>query len=114
MIKLFQTKFYAKLNTKIPVIISIISILSNILISISLMDHFKYLGVAIANVIAGWINILMLMILSYKVLNFKLQKYIYKEAAKYLLAAVIMIFIIDLFANKVDLHNKFLFYFLKL
>lgn len=111
LIKLFQTKFYAKLNTKIPVIIAIISILSNILISISLMDHFKYLGVAIANVIAGWINILILMILSYKILNFRLQKYVYKEAIKYLLAAIMMIFVINTFANMLNLHNKFLLLF---
>ena len=63
LIKLFQTKFYAALNTKIPVIVSTISISINIIISFSLMYHMKYLSVVIASIITAWINIIMLIIL---------------------------------------------------
>lgn len=89
--KLFQTKFYAKFNTKIPVIIAIICMVINIIICVILMNPLKYLGVAIANVISGWINIIILAIFARRILLFKLQKFILYEVIKYFFASIIMI-----------------------
>ena len=108
LIKLFQTKFYAKLNTKIPVLISISCILINILVSILLMNKLQYLGVAIANVISGWANIIILIVFAHKVLNFRLQRFTLMEIIKYIFASTVMIVTLCVFENIVNLQTKFL------
>ena len=108
LIKLFQTKFYAKLNTKVPVIISITCIIINIFISIMLMEKLQYLGVAIANVISGWANIIILVIFAYKVLQFKLRKFILFEIIKYFFASMFMIILMYIYENIFKMESRFL------
>ena len=108
LIKLFQTKFYAKFNTKVPVTISITCIIINIFISIMLMEKLQYLGVAIANVISGWANIIILVIFACKVLQFKLRKFILFEIMKYFFASMIMITLMYIYENNFEMESRFL------
>ncbi|WHA04941.1 murein biosynthesis integral membrane protein MurJ [Candidatus Bandiella numerosa] len=108
LIKLFQTKFYAKFNTKVPVVISITCMLINIIISITLMSQLQYLGVAIANVVSGWVNIIILVFFAHRILQFKLQKFIIPEIIKYFFASMVMISSMYIYENIVNLESKFL------
>ena len=109
LIKLFQTNFYAKMNIKIPVLISITCILINILVSILLIKKLQYFGIAIANVIASWSNIVILIIYAHKFLKFKLQRFTLIELVKYVVASVMMIISFFIFENiVVNVRNNFL------
>lgn len=62
MVKLFQIKFYAKLDTKTPVVISVICLCVNIAICLITTRSFQHRGVALANSLSGWLNILLLLV----------------------------------------------------
>jgi putative peptidoglycan lipid II flippase len=106
--KLFQTSFYAKLNTKTPVVIAVICILTNLAISISLMHSMQYLGVAIANVVSGWVNFILLLIFAVIMLNFRFRRSVILETAKFLLASAFMLVGLWLFKQHVGFANKYI------
>jgi putative peptidoglycan lipid II flippase len=108
LIKVFQTNFYSKLNTKLPVILAIICIFINLAISLMAMDNFKYLGVAAANSIAGWVNFLLLLIFATRSLGFKLYRKTMKEVLRYLTAAVVMLLMIWCIQNNLYFENKYI------
>ena len=112
--KLFQTKFYAQLNTKLPVVVAGICILINLIISVSLMNSLQYFGVAIANSISGWVNFILLLVFARRKLGFKLYSKTMVESTKYLFASMIMILALWYFKNSFYLLNKYLFLVLEI
>ena len=72
------------------------------------MEKLQYLGVAIANVISGWVNIIILVIFAYKVLQFKLRKFILFEIMKYFFASMIMIILMYMYENLFKMESRFL------
>ena len=107
--KLFQTKFYAKFNTKVPVAVSGICVFINLIISVAAMNSLQYLGVAIANSVSGWINFILLLIFAIKKLKFRFYSQTVIESVKYFFASMTMILIIFLFAQFKSSLNKYLF-----
>ncbi|CAL7960466.1 putative lipid II flippase MurJ [Alphaproteobacteria bacterium] len=57
LLKLVNTTFYAYGDTKIPVKISICALLTNVILSLSLVWKFKHVGVALSAVISAWIGL---------------------------------------------------------
>ena len=105
--KLFQIKFYARFNNKIPVLVSVICVSINILISILLKDQYQYSAVAIANVISSWSNMTILVFYAYRLLDFKLQAFVIYECIKYFIASIIMIIILFIFEITImNINNK--------
>ena len=62
LIKVFSTFFFARHNTKIPFYISLISILLNILISITFFKEVGFIIIPIATTISSWFNAVLLFI----------------------------------------------------
>ena len=62
LIKVFSAFFFARHNTKIPFYISLISILLNILISISFFREIGFIIIPIATTISSWFNAILLFI----------------------------------------------------
>ncbi len=62
IIKIFSSFLFARNNTKTPFYFSIVSVLINIFISISLFSKIGFLIIPIATSIASWINAIMLFI----------------------------------------------------
>ncbi len=112
--KLFQTKFYAQLNTKLPVVVAGICILINLIISVLLMNSLQYFGVAIANSISGWVNFILLLVFARGKLGFKLYSKTMVESTKYLFASMIMILALWYLKNSFYLLNKYLFLVLEI
>ena len=112
--KLFQTKFYATLNTRLPVVIAVICIFINLVISISLMRNLQYLGVAIANSVSGWVNFILLLIFAKRKLRFKLYVKTIVKSVKYFTASLAMIFALWCFKNSFYFLNKYLFLILEI
>ena len=114
LIKLFQTKFYTQFNTKIPVIISIICMVVNVIISVVLVNNLQYLGIAIANVVSAWLNIVVLVIFAYKAFQFNIQKFVLYEVTKYLLASISMLFFMYVYEHIITITSPFLFLFFEI
>ncbi|RLQ86879.1 murein biosynthesis integral membrane protein MurJ [Notoacmeibacter ruber] len=58
LIKCFQPAFYARENTRIPMIFSMISVAVNITLALSLFPSLEERGIATAEIAAGWTNAL--------------------------------------------------------
>ncbi len=56
LIKVLSTSFFARYDTKTPVITAIIAMLTNIILNLILMQHFEYVGIAAATAITAWLN----------------------------------------------------------
>jgi peptidoglycan biosynthesis protein MviN/MurJ (putative lipid II flippase) len=83
--KIFATKINATGNTKNTMIVSIISLIINVITSISLMPLFGYLAVGYGTIISsiGYLSLFLFR-------NFNLSKKNYIELLKYLLSSFIM------------------------
>ncbi len=78
VIRITAPVFYALKDTKTPVIISAISVALNIILNIILMRSMGYLGLALATSIAGWVNMLLLLLM----LNQKIGPFDFKDLFK--------------------------------
>ena len=88
--KLYSNVFYARKDTKTPMIIAGVSLLFNLFLTIILTKTFSYMGVVLAITVANWINFLMLYYISY-VKNFMyMYKSILKDIVKILILSIVM------------------------
>lgn len=55
-VRIITASFYAMQDTKTPVKIAAIGMLSNVLFSLALMGPMKHMGLALANALASWVN----------------------------------------------------------
>lgn len=98
LLKVITPNFYANLNTKQPLYITIQTIILNCLANIILMNYYGTVGIALGTSIAAWFNFIQLYRLAqknnYLAIQFiNLVKYI----SKVLIANIIMSFVVILF-----------------
>lgn len=62
-IRVFTPGFFAREDTKTPVIIAALSIIVNIALNLILMREFAHVGIAIASSVSAWLNVLGLVII---------------------------------------------------
>jgi len=72
-IKILASAFYAQKNTRTPVKIAAVAMVSNILLSLILMQFLKHVGLALAVSISSTLNALLLVYYLYKQKVFKFQ-----------------------------------------
>jgi len=60
LIKVLQPGFFARENTRAPMIMAGITVLVNIVVSLLLFAPLGHVGIAIATTIAAWVNVLLL------------------------------------------------------
>ena len=66
LIKVFSSFFFARHNTKTPFYISLVSVLLNVIISVSLFQKIGFIIIPIATSISSWVNAIALYIFSRK------------------------------------------------
>jgi putative peptidoglycan lipid II flippase len=89
-VRVITASFYAMQNTKTPVKIAAIGMLSNILFSLVLMGPMKHAGLALANALASWVNFSLLFYFLRRRLKRVDAKRIIRSFLKVLAASVIM------------------------
>lgn len=62
LIKVLQAGYFAREDTKSPMKIALVTVSVNIVASLCLFPIFSFVGIAIATSIAGWVNVLLLVI----------------------------------------------------
>ena len=111
LIKILSNFYFARDNTKLPFYISLISMIINITISVSLFRKYGFIIIPIATSLSTWIAVLVYLILlnKGKLINFS-NNYLL-NFFKILLATIIMcIFLyfgLDYFEDKFEYSNKF-------
>ncbi len=60
MIKVLVSCFFAREDTKTPLYISIVSVITNVVLSLLLIGSMREMGIAVATAISAWVNALLL------------------------------------------------------
>jgi len=62
LVKVLQAGYFARENTKSPMLIAGATVTVNVIASLILFRYFGFVGIAISTSIAGWVNVLLLVI----------------------------------------------------
>jgi len=65
-VKIFATTFFARYDTKTPMRIAVVCMVTNIALNLVLMHFYAHVGIALATALSSWLNFLLL--------GFKLRK----------------------------------------
>ncbi|MGE0753946.1 MAG: murein biosynthesis integral membrane protein MurJ [Alphaproteobacteria bacterium] len=90
LIKVLVPGYFARQDTKTPFKIATVCVVINIVVSLMLMEQYKYVGMAIATTTSAWVNVLMLAIGLHRHKWLEFPKRLHKESAKILTGCVLM------------------------
>ncbi|NVK21469.1 MAG: murein biosynthesis integral membrane protein MurJ [Kangiellaceae bacterium] len=91
MVKVFLTGFYSRQDTKTPVKIGVISVVSNIVLNLALFKPFGHVGLAAATSIAAFINAILLYRYLHKHDHLKISKKSWIWIAKLIIATGVLL-----------------------
>jgi len=116
ILKIFSNFFFARNDTKSPFYLSLVSVIINILISVSLFGNFGFVIIPIATSISSWINVF-LHYYFIKKMNFHIfdSKFVYRFT-RMLLSVVVMgtvlYLLLGFFSDKFDYNESWKFIYL--
>lgn len=90
MVKIFATAFFSRGNTTTPMWSAVISILTNVIFTLTLFHFISYYGIAWAAVIASWVNSIVLGGLLYRSKFFVPDYRLKKRVPRVVLSSIIM------------------------
>jgi len=99
LVKILSNFFFARDNTKTPFYISIVMVIINISISVSLFSNFGFIIIPIATSIATWIGVLFYVYLLNQKKSLLLNNQLILNFGKILVSTIIMSFILVLALN---------------
>ena len=111
LVKIFSSFIFARDNTKIPFYISTISVLLNIIISVSFFKQLGFIIIPIATSISSWINSLLLYMFLHKKNYFKFSTKLFFQIIRILVSTILMsIFLYNLlyyFDNQLSFESNY-------
>jgi len=116
ILKIFSNYFFARNDTKTPFYLSVVSVILNILISVSFFNKIGFIIIPMATTISSWINVLLYFYFIKKrnLYNFD-QKFIYKFP-RMLLSVVVMgtvlYLLLGFFSDKFEYNESWKFIYL--
>ena len=93
IIKILVTCFFAREDTRTPLYISIISVISNIALSLMLIQSMREIGIATATAISAWINAGLLYLILHLQSKIILDSLFFKNTIKIIIATIILAFV---------------------
>jgi len=115
-LKIFSNLFFARNDTKLPFYLSVVSVIINILISVSLFNRLGFIIIPIATSISSWINVLLhfYFIKKRNLHNFD-SKFIYRFPRMILsvvVMGIILYLLLGFFSDKFDYNESWKFIYL--
>jgi len=117
IIKVLVSCFFAREDTKTPLYISIVSVISNIVLSLLLIESMREMGIALATAISAWINVLLLYVMLFLRNNIKFDSQLMSNSIKILISSTVLVLVIyglkviifeDFVSNSILLNSLFL------
>jgi putative peptidoglycan lipid II flippase len=90
LVKIISPAFYAHRDTKTPFKIALACIFINLFFNLALMTPLKYVGMALATSIAGWVNVSLMVTLLLRRKWLVVERHLITQALKMLAASVVM------------------------
>ncbi len=89
-IKVFSPGFFAREDTKTPMIYAAISVAVNVVLSLILFTQIGFLGIPIATTLASWVNAVLLGVKLQKLGYFKVDARLKERLPRILIASILM------------------------
>ena len=105
LIKVFSSFLFARHNTKIPFIFSLISVILNIVISLYFFNKIGFIIIPIATTISSWLNALILFIYLINKNYFEFSKVFFSSVLKISFAVIVTMYV---FYYLIDFFEKYL------
>ncbi len=99
MVKVLEPGFFARSNTKTPMKIALICVLSNIFFNLIFFKPFGYIGIVLASVCSSYLNVILLLFNLTKKKHFIFEEDFFIKLVKITIPAVLMAAIL-LFSDK--------------
>ncbi len=116
LIKIFSTFLFARNDTQTPFMYSLISVILNIIISLTFFSQIGFIIIPIATSISSWFNGIILLIFVINKKYFKFRSNFIVKILKIILSNIITIFIfyllLDFFASSLDYPNDYKFVYI--
>jgi len=116
LIKIFSTFLFARNDTKTPFKYSLISVILNIIISLTFFSQIGFIIIPIATTISSWFNGLILLVFVTNKNYFKFNSSFIKQITKIIFSNIIAIFIfytlINILGTYLDYENNYKFIFI--
>ena len=110
-IKIFSNFFFARSNTVLPFYVSLIVVLLNLAISLSLFPTVGFVIIPISTSISTWIGVIFYAFLlqKYKTINFEVKLFnnFFKILSSSMLMALVLMYSLDYFTVNLDYSNKY-------
>jgi len=110
-IKIFSNFFFARSNTVLPFYVSLIVVLLNVAISLSLFPTVGFVIIPISTSISTWIGVIFYAFLlqKYRTINFEVKLFnnFFKILASSILMALVLMYSLDYFTVNLDYSNKY-------
>tara|TARA_A100001015_G_scaffold53567_1_gene58685 strand:+ start:49 stop:537 length:489 start_codon:yes stop_codon:yes gene_type:complete len=112
LLKIYISYFYARKNTKLPVRISLFSLILNLVLNLILVQYYSFLGIAIATSISSWLAIIILSYNLYIKSQLRFNRIFVAKIIKMIVAGLVMAatisFVKDLLPDSfhIDLQTK--------
>ena len=90
LIKVLVTCFFAREDTKTPLYVSVVSVITNIILSLILIQSMRETGIALATAISAWVNALLLYVILKTRDNIALDSRLINHAVKTIFCSIIM------------------------
>ena len=105
IIKVLVSCFFAREDTKTPLYISIVSVISNIVLSLLLIESMREMGIALATAISAWINALLLYVMLSLRNNIKFDSLLVSNSIKILISSIVLV--LGIYGLKVIIFEDF-------
>jgi len=116
ILKIYSNFFFARNDTKLPFYLSVVSVILNILISVSLFGRFGFVIIPIATSISSWINVFLhFYFIKKRDLHIFDSKFIYKFPRMILSVVVmgtVLYLLLGFFSDKFDYNESWKFIYL--
>ena len=116
LIKIFSTFLFARNDTKTPFKYSLISVILNIVISLTFFSEVGFIIIPIATTISSWFNGIILLLFVINKNYFKFKSNFITQISKIILSNIVTIFIfyflINFFESSLDYVNNYKFIFI--
>ena len=90
LIKVLVTCFFAREDTKTPLYVSIVSVVTNIILSLILIQSMREMGIALSTAISSWVNVFLLYVFLKIRDNITLDSRLINHAIKIIICSIIM------------------------
>jgi putative peptidoglycan lipid II flippase len=90
LVRVLVPTFFARGDMTTPVRVALVAMVANLGLTLLLMQHFDYIGVALATVLVGWGNALLLLLLALRRGHFRLEPKTCRNLAWVAAAAFLM------------------------